>query len=158
MPKKLISSAKSYAKNLSKHVGRVVTRRESAQEAWNQTARDTKKLKRALQAVGHGAQHDEAIRLVKRGRREYNRGDYEEAEREFREAIRTDKRCALAYTYLGFSLYKQNRVKAAVRYWEQAIEISPDSEAAEKARKKIAYVNRRSSDAKAWIRDRLDGF
>ncbi len=48
MGKSLVSNAKSYAKRIFEHIRNVVTRQESAGEAWAGVTKDTRKLKKRL--------------------------------------------------------------------------------------------------------------
>jgi len=156
MGKGFFSSAKSYAKNIGKHVGWLIVRREGPRQAMRGLAQDSKKLGRSLKRATTTGDHDEAIRLVRKGRELYNGGLFEDAERVFRDAVRADKHCALAYTYLGHALYKQERVKAAVTLWNKAIDAAPGSDAAEKARRKIAMVDGQKRTIKKWVEERLE--
>ena len=71
------------------------------------------------------------------GRKYYNDKRYHKAERCFRKAIITDESYALAHYYHGLSLYQINRPSAAKFAWTRATEVDPDSEAAEKAQRKL---------------------
>jgi len=155
MSKGILRSVKTYAKNIGKHVGSIATRKESPVKAASALLRDTKKLKRA--AMGKGEKTGDrrsATRLVKDGRAAYNAGGYEKAEEKFRSAIVADKTYALAYTYLGHSLYKQGRTSDAASYWRMAIQTEPDSEAASKAMNKLKLLDKQKDDLRAWVKDR----
>ena len=156
MSKGILRSVKTYAKNIGKHVGSIATRKESPIKAASALLRDTKKLKRAAVGKKKGRSGDRrsATRLVKDGRRSYNATDYEKAEEKFRSAIVADKSYALAYTYLGHSLYKQGKMRDAASYWRMAIQTEPDSEAATNAMKKLKLLDKQKEEVNAWVRDR----
>lgn len=142
MSKNFRSSAKTFAKNVSIHLRRVFQRRETCREAWADVAQDAHRLKRALLARIESESRQEATRLLEQGRLEYNIRDYESAEDYFKRAIQADRGYGLAYTFLGYALYKQGRMDDAVRFWQKAIKVEPDSEAASRARKKIQYIEK----------------
>ncbi len=142
MPKDLGLTARTYVKNLGKHVQRFVLRKESVRDALNGVSKDTKKVAHAFGKATETEHHKDAVQLVERGRRTYNNHDYERAEEVFRQAVMADHGYALAHTYLGHALYQQGRVKEAVASWRQAIAADPGSSAAIKAQKKIHHVER----------------
>ena len=141
MGKRFAASAKAYAKNLGKHVGRVVARRETAKEALAAVSKDSKKLGHALRKKEPRAGRKQAMRLVKEARQAYNEKNYSYAEELLRRAVRWDTGSALAHTYLGHALYQQGRIREAVLAWQQAIEADPISDAASKARRKLQHVS-----------------
>jgi TolA-binding protein len=159
MSKGILRSVKTYAKNIGKHVESIATRKESPVKAASALVRDTKKLKRA--AMGkkeRSGDRRSATRLVKDGRRSYNAGDYAKAEEKFRSAIVADKSYALAYTYMGHSLYKQGKTGDAASYWRMAIQTDPASEAASKAMNKLKVLDKQKEEVRAWVKDRSGQF
>jgi hypothetical protein len=151
MSRGLISSVKAYMKNSVIHVWRIIARKETARQAAERMSRDRIKLHRAMEGRSKNKGREEAKKLIKAGRQAYNDRLYERAEQKFRDAIALDNSLALAYTYLGHTLYKLDRMEEAVRYWTRAVELSPDSEAASKARKKLMMAERKMNEVRAWI-------
>lgn len=143
MAKGFLGSAKSYTKNLGKLFWRVATREEAASDVLDHLKRDTQKLKHSMERRDSSkGNHKAASRLVDDGRLAYNGGHYGQAEDYFRRALIEDHTYTWAYTYLGHSLYKQGRRDEAVVEWERAIKCDPDSDAANKARRKIQHVEK----------------
>ena len=77
---------------------------------------------------------------LEKGRRMYNKKHYHNAMEAFRTAIEYDPQDALGHYFLGLAYYKQEKTNEAVAAWRRAVDADPDSEAAEKARRKIEYV------------------
>ncbi len=156
MPKNLFTNARSYAKNVGKHVGRIATRSESVREAVTGVSRDTLKMKRALSGDKQSkVDRKRATQFLKRGREEYNHRRYEQAETYFRQAIFHDPKAVLAHLYLGHSLYKLGHHDKAVRSWEQVIENEPGSAEATKAKRKIRHVEKRREDVVKQLATRI---
>lgn len=145
----------TYLKNLGIHLALVARRRESLREAWAAAARDARKLGRPAQKPESKGNRREAMALVEKGRREYNVGQDRLAEGLFRDALHADSNYALAYTYLGNTLYRQGRAQEATHYWTRAIVAEPDSDAARKARLKLQRVARKKAEFNEWLDDRL---
>ena len=99
--------------------------------------------------------HREAKRLMNAGRDFYNGKNYEKAEQHFRRALIEDDQYAWAMTFLGHTLYKQNRHTEAVHAWELAVEMDPDSDAASKARRKLQHVEKQDIKLREDLNDRL---
>ena len=140
MPKGLVSSAVTYARNLTKHAKRVATGAESAKEAMTGLSRDTKKLKHKLAGSKGEDDHRRSAKLTERGRAAFNHREYEKAEEKFRLAIIEDPDYALPRLYLGHALYKQGRLDEAVSCWKHTIRVAPRSDEAAQARQKIDHV------------------
>ena len=155
MTKKLVSSAKSYAKNVTKHVLRVASRSETTRDALDGVLKDTKKLKRSFRDPSTTKAREQAIRMTRNGRVAYNSKSYTEAEKFFKEAIEIDSTYALGYTYLGHTKYKQGQHVDAVKFWKKAIDAEPNSPAAAKARKKIQHVERLQTSVSEELEKRL---
>ena len=81
-----------------------------------------------------------AIDLVKRGMLDYNAKRYKDAEDLFRRAVGKDANYGRAHAYLGNALYKQKRITDAITAWNKAIEVEPNSDAADLAKEKIYKV------------------
>lgn len=156
MKKGLFSVLRTYAHNVGGHARRLARRKESVREAAAQLTRDSRKLGHSILPSRVNENREEARRLVRSGRNHYNNRRFDRAEEEFRNAIVYDAKYALAYTYLGHTLYKQGKGRDARYYWEQAIRTDPNSEAAEKARAKLQHMEQRGSEVQDWIRERLD--
>lgn len=155
MGKDFGESAKVFAKNLALRTHRVITRRQTLLDAVRGIVEDAQKLRRSI--VGHQGNRRDASHQVRRGRRYYNAGKYDAAEEAFRNAITLDKGYALAYTYLGHTLYRQGRIAEAVTYWERAIEAEPTSNAAGKARQKIQHVRKDRTKLTEWLDEYTSG-
>lgn len=155
MKKGLIGGVKSAVKNLFLHVAWVLSRREGLRAATHGVGRDFLKLMHIVRSSKKSPDAERAARWVKKGRLAYNERRYEAAEMAFREAILTDPAQAIAYTYLGHTLYKLGRPREAVVYWSKAVDVDPVSEAAQKARHKIAMMHEKRGEMTAWIEDRI---
>jgi Tfp pilus assembly protein PilF len=149
-----LSGSKTFAKNLGKRIGWVVTGHQKAGEALAGVSKDAAKLKRAAQEAARSNHHKEAARLTELGREAYNLRNYVAAEDYFRQAIAADRRFALAHTYLGHALYKQGKLTEAMSCWHRAIQADPNSEAAGKARSKLLYVEKKQLSASHELMDR----
>jgi tetratricopeptide (TPR) repeat protein len=120
-------------------------------------ARDTKKLGRVVAGKPKPSEdHRDAGRLVREGREAYNAHNYQTAEEKFRSALLIDKQYALAYTYLGHTLYKQGRTREATGYWRQALQIDPDSKAGAKAMQKLRMMDRKREAVNEWVHDKRE--
>ena len=82
----------------------------------------------------------EAIDFVKRGMVDFNEKRYKEAEGHFCRAIDKDANYGRAHAYLGNALYKQKRISEAIAAWNKAIEVEPNSDAADLAKAKLQKV------------------
>ncbi|MDR2152028.1 MAG: tetratricopeptide repeat protein, partial [Helicobacteraceae bacterium] len=60
-----------------------------------------------------------------RGVAAQNRGDYQEAIKQYTEAIKADPKLAIAYAYRGMAYYNLGDYKQAITDCNQAIEIDP---------------------------------
>lgn len=149
MSRSLLQDLKTLVKNVFKRLRFVLSRRKTVRRALSGVVSDVKKLR-----VHVGAQHaterrKAALKYVKQGRTAYNAKNDAHAEKMFREAVAVDETCALAYAYLGNSLYRQGRTDDAEVSWRRATMVEPASEGAEKAlhslqrlaRKKKAYMD-----------------
>jgi len=81
-----------------------------------------------------------SIQYMKRGVEHYNEHRYEKADRYFKRAVTADESHAQAHYYRGLALYKLNQVDAALAEWLRASQVEPDSEAADKARRKLEGI------------------
>ena len=153
MAKGLLYSSRIYVKNVWKHAWRVLRRKESLNDAVSDAKRDAHKLKRMLKHAQDRGDYEGAVKMTKKGRQAYNMGHFDRAAGYFEEAIELDRNHTIAYTYLGHTFYKLNRLEDAVFYWKRAIAVDPDSEAAEKARRKLAMAEEQKKGIQQWMRD-----
>lgn len=153
MENKVRKSLKTFRKNVSKHFHRLIHRKESPIEAVKGIGEDAKKLGHVFKSANLPEDKKKSRRLVEKGRKAYNRKDYTLAEEYFQKAAQADDENAWAYTYLGYALYQLGKVREAANAWTRASRIDPDSEAAEKAEKKLAYLK----DREAQTVDTLQG-
>ena len=154
MRKRLFRSARTYAVNYGKHLKLVFTLKESPWAALKALGRDTVKLERSVAGKSSHSRR-KATRLVEEGRVHYNYRRYDLAEESFRNALLADSRYALAHTYLGYALYKQNRAGEAVQHWEEAVAIDPHSEAADKAERKLGMIRMKNVKINTWVEEQL---
>ena len=98
----------------------------------------------------------EASSLLERGRKYYNRKNFEQAEEHFRRALLADEAYVRAHYFLGLALYKRDDAEGALRAWKRAAELNPSDPFAAKADRKIQYVqnhlNRAINELKGHIR------
>ena len=153
MSQGLLHGVRVFIKNIRRHTVRVVTRKETLRDALTDMRHDSHKLKSLYRHSYDHGHYDAAKKLAKKGRDAYNDGHFESAAGFFHEAIETDPRYAYPYTYLGHTYYKLNRLDDALHYWRQATEVDPNSEAAEKARRKIAMAEAQKKSVYEWMRD-----
>jgi len=151
----LIRTIGTLGKNTKIHFARIFTGQEPVVRGLLGIFRDVQKLVRLAIPNGERADTRRAKHYLNKGRQAYNQKRYESAEQAFREAILADSNCALAYTYLGHTLYKMGRFREAIVYWGKAVDIAPHSEAASKAQEKITMMQQKRSEAASWIEDRL---
>ncbi len=100
----------------------------------------------------------EASSLLERGRKYYNRKNFEKAEEHFRRALLADEAYIRAYYFLGLALYKRDDAEGALKAWKRAAELNPSDPFAAKADRKIQYVqdhlNQALNELKGRIRKR----
>jgi len=156
MAKKLLTGAKTFAKNVRFHAKRVVGRHESAGEALEMLRQDSKKLANMLTPPEVLPEtHKHAQKLLDKGRKRFNAKDYEAAEKLFRSALAEDPGCGWACTFLGHALYHQGRHQDALAAWQRACEMDPTSDAGLKAKKKLKHVQRTQTDYLAAYQERM---
>ena len=155
MAKGFLASAKSFAKNLTKRMGRVATGTESAKVAFEGVTRDTAKLKRALAGPKTTEDRHQAVELAREGRTAYNKKEYEAAHTCFQEAIACDRSYPLAHLYLGHTLYQMGRLSEAVASWERVIQCDPASKEATRAQRKIHHVAKHTEKVVEHLETRL---
>jgi len=149
-------NAKTYAKNLGKHFKRVVLRQESVRDAAAGIADDSDRLKRAIKGSRKPGDHHRAARYVEKGRKLYNQKRYAVAEEAFRKALLEDSKYALAHYYMGLAMYKQDKLREAIKYWTNAMQLEPGSDAATRAEKSLSRVRMQQKDVIAALEERLE--
>lgn len=153
----MMATSVRFLRNLGIHARLVLAKRETLAEAWAEIRRDSQKVKGTVtRNSDKNVRHRKSARLAERGRKQYNAGKYVEAERLFRDAIIEDPNYALPHTYLGHTLYKQDRLDEALAAWKRAYIVDPASEEGQKAWKKLQGVGHKASkvveDLEARIR------
>lgn len=91
--------------------------------------------------------HREASGMLERGRKYYNKKNFERAEHYFRKAVASDDSYGLAHYYSGLARYKLDDSDGALEAWRRAIQVEPGSDAAFKADRKIDYVRKHMTRA-----------
>ena len=90
---------------------------------------------RARLGVARRALEDAAISLsrseqashwIRRGINRYQRGEYAEAVRAYREALKTDSTNHFAYAYMGYAYYRSKRYPDAIHSLREAVRHSPE--------------------------------
>lgn len=99
--------------------------------------------------------HKEASALLERGRKHYNRKNFEKAEEYFRRALLADESYVRAYYFLGLALYKRDDADAAMNAWKRATQLNPSGPWAAKAERKIRYVQKHMNRAISELEDRI---
>lgn len=96
--------------------------------------------------------------MLERGRKYYNRKNFEKAEEYFREALLTDEAYIRAHYFLGLARYKRDDAEGALESWKRAAKLNPSDPFAAKAGRKIRYVqghvNRAINELEGHIRKR----
>ena len=152
MSRSIFKDLRTFMKNISRHAGYVLSRRESVGDALSGVASDARKLRKHVGDKHASDRRKEAMRLLKQGRSAYNAKNDTLAEKFFRDAVVADENCALAYAYLGNALYRQGRGEEAETNWRRATMVEPGSEGADKA---FRSLQRMGQKKKQFI-DRLD--
>ncbi len=156
MAGKRIKTTKTYVKNLVKHAKWLITRHETVSEAVEGIRKDSKKLVKTVANGAHTSGAKTARKLTEEARHAYNEHRYESAEELLRTAIVEDTKYALALTYLGHTLYKQNKVEEAVRYWTKATIVDPASDAAQRAQRKITMAGKKHRQLSTWLTEYME--
>ena len=151
MTGKRIKTTKTYLKNLMKHAKWIITRDESVGEAIEIIRKDSKKLAKTVSTGAPSTGGKTARKLTEEARHAYNEHRYESAEELLRTAIVEDPKYALAFTYLGHTLYKQKKIEEAVRYWTKATIVDPESDAAARAHRKLALAGKQHKQLGTWL-------
>ncbi|GMV91364.1 MAG: hypothetical protein AMXMBFR82_11420 [Candidatus Hydrogenedentota bacterium] len=156
MKEHLSKTARTYAKNIGKHVKRVVFRQESLSDAAAGIADDSDKLLRAVKGSRKQGDHHRAARYVEKGRKAYNQKRYEAAEDAFRKALLEDAEYALAHCYMGSAMYKQDKLSEAIKYWTNAVKLAPGSDAAVRAEKSLSRVRVQRKNVITSLEERIE--
>lgn len=99
--------------------------------------------------------HKHASVLLERGRKHYNRKDYEKAIEYFRKAVLADEAYVRAHYLLGLALYKRDDTEAAIRSWKRAVQIHSVDPFAMKAERKLIYVKDHTNRAVSELEERF---
>lgn len=97
----------------------------------------------------------EASSLLERGRKQYNRKNFEKAEEYFQEALLADEAYVRAHYFLGLARYKLDDAQGALRAWKRAAKLDPSDPFAAKADSKIRYVQGHLNRAVNELESRL---
>jgi tetratricopeptide (TPR) repeat protein len=141
MAKGFVDALKTFAHNVTTHLKRVVLSRENTREALTEVTKDARKLRHSLAKASRSGDTARARILTEKGRKAYNKKNYSRAEGYFRDALKSDNMYALAYAYLGHTLYKLGQHKEATYAWRQALVADPKSEGAAKAAQKLRHLD-----------------
>ncbi len=110
---------------------------EESATSWVQSIRRQRRVRNTMPDPVTDEEHKQAARVLESGREYYNKKRYKKAMKYFQRAATIDGRYGLAYYYLGLAMYKTDRPKGARSAWRRAVDVDPESEAAEKARLKL---------------------
>lgn len=144
MAKTLKERLQGYAFDLREDFDRAKNGDHSWGEALRAAWLDTRKLAYRVSKGETTNNRKHAIDLVKRGMAKYNEKHYAEAEELFRRAAAADGGYARAHAYLGNAIYKQRRLTDAITCWNKAVEVEPNSDAADLAREKLLSVAKKN--------------
>jgi tetratricopeptide (TPR) repeat protein len=122
------------------HLKRGIQRKESPRAALKQLRSEWRRLRRSSLRSRSPKGRRDAVALAKKGTQAYNQRDYLQAEMWFRKSLEDDPGYARAHTYLGNTLYKQDRPLEAAQAWQLAIRVEPDSDAAQEAQEKLMKI------------------
>ncbi len=100
-------------------------------------------------------QRKKSIHYLHVGIRLYNSKRFEEALYAFKQALNMDPRYSRAHLYYGNAQYKLRNPEEAIASWEFAIRVEPDSDAATKARDKLATLRSKNQQALHDIKEHL---
>lgn len=101
------------------------------------------------------AARKEAMKHVNNGARCYNAKRFDEALALFREATYCDPSYARAHMYMGNALYKMNQQGDAVKAWERAVAVEPNSKAAFNAHAKLERLRTQQQRAIHELREQI---
>lgn len=155
VPKNLLSSASTFAKNIGLHARRIVQRDETLGEAWAEITLDMKKFRHAVAKVSKTTEEKESDEFLEAGRRAYNAKDLEKAEKFFRQALIANKNNCMAHTYLGYVMYRVGRLTEAEACWLRALDVATSLQAGEKARQKLLMLQKKKSKVVNELEERL---
>lgn len=122
-----------YKSDCGEHLFDLCRRQKTLPEACRGLGHDTVKFIKFIGRPHSSKNHKEAVRFVKKGTQEYNKGRFDEAIYYFKRAVNEDKSYARAYYYLGNAFSQKNRNDEAISAWVTAAEVAPRSEIANKA-------------------------
>ena len=115
--------------------------KELLQDLQRYAARLWRRAKRLRPAEAKAFEDRQRARAwLEKGRRAYNKKHFNHAIDAFHTAIEYNPHESLGHYFLGLAYYKQQKTNEALAAWRRAVDSDPDSEAADKARRKIEYV------------------
>lgn len=126
-----------FTENLRRWIDDLFEDTESSVTGWIKSRLRRRRMLKTLPEPVSDYEHKQAARHLENGREYYNKKRYKKALKYFQKAAATDGRYGLAYYYLGLALYKTDRPKGARSAWRRAIDVDPESEAADRAREKL---------------------
>ncbi len=119
-----------YKTDCGRHIVGLCRREESLGTFCRGMGHDTVKFIKFFGKPHSSKNHKEAVRFVKKGTAEYNKGRFDQAIYYFQRAVHEDKEYARAYYYLGNALAKKERKSEAISAWAAAAEVNPRSDIA----------------------------
>lgn len=126
-----------FAVTLRQRIDHLIEDTEYSALGWFRRILRRRRVRKTLPDQVSDYEHKQAARYLETGREYYNKKRYKKARKYFEKAAATDGRYGLAYYYLGLAMYKTDRPKGAKSAWQRAIDVDPESEAADKAREKL---------------------
>ena len=96
-----------------------------------------------------------AVKELEKGRRYYNKRELKKARDYFERAVISDESYSLAHYYLGLVLYRLEFPQAGIAAWRRATEVDPDSEAAQKATRKLTFVGMKKESELHSLKEEL---
>ncbi|MFP4502154.1 MAG: hypothetical protein ACLFTT_14225 [Candidatus Hydrogenedentota bacterium] len=140
MAKSTSERLRHYRHAVARHVRAAIRREEPLKQAANGVVVDTRKLVNKLRGKHEIDSRHKAKAYVSEGAQAYKKQNFARAEASFRKAVELDAHYALAWLYLGNTLYKRNCTTQAVEAWHKATAAEPHSEAAETAAKRLTKL------------------
>lgn len=142
MARHLKERLQEFAADLKSHAERLEKGEIRAAGFFRAVGQETRKLVYRVSKGDTSHERKQAIDLVKRGMVEYNEKRYKDAEALFRRAAAKDPNYGRAHAYLGNALYRQKHLTDAITAWNKAVEVEPNSDAADLAREKLQKVTK----------------
>lgn len=135
MSEGFLDYARSYARNVKKHVQAVISGDETPRHALKRVRLHARRLGDKL--LDESVDHEKSARLTHKGRVYYKEANYAYAEDTLRQALQFDSGNAYAHLYLGLTLLKARRSVDGIGELQKVLEVDPQSKAADKARRAL---------------------